>query len=166
MPACLMDEYRVRSDLDMWAIPRFAQEVLRFDPSKLQTDLESNYPVVGKDEEIAPSKAQWVDGTNEALNYRGHDLKRSKMWYQRRAPEEIGYIKYFYTGWQHRIIGATSEINGCPELAPIADKYDEWAKDVGYPLANHYIVTKYVDGAHHIGWHYDMISPNRSSQAR
>ena len=58
MPACLMDEYRVRSDLDIWVIPNFAQEVLRFDPSKLQTDLESNYPVVGKDEEIVPCKAQ------------------------------------------------------------------------------------------------------------
>ncbi|MFX4226612.1 MAG: alpha-ketoglutarate-dependent dioxygenase AlkB [Porticoccaceae bacterium] len=24
-----------------------------------------------------------------------------------------------------------------------------------YPQANHYIVTRYVDGDHHIGWHYD-----------
>lgn len=77
------------------------------------------------------------------------------MWFQRGNPETDGFVKYFYTGWQHRIIGATSEINACPELAPIADKYDEWVRGVGYPQANHYIVTRYVDGDHHIGWHYD-----------
>ena len=57
MAVCLMDEYRVRSDLDTWVIPNFAQEVLGFDPSKLQTDLESNYPVVGRNEQFVPCKA-------------------------------------------------------------------------------------------------------------
>ena len=32
---------------------------------------------------------------------------------------------------------------------------DIWAHDFGYLAANHYIVTKYVDGAHCISWHYD-----------
>ena len=58
MAVCLMDEYRVRSDLDTWVIPNFAQEVLGFYPSKLQTDLESNYSVVGRNEQIVPCKAQ------------------------------------------------------------------------------------------------------------
>ena len=77
------------------------------------------------------------------------------MWFQRGDPKSIGFIKYFYTGWQNRILGATSDVTACPELAPIADKYDEWAKDFSFPLANHYIVTRYVDGSHHIGWHHD-----------
>ena len=43
----------------------------------------------------------------------------------------------------------------CPPLAPLAARYDDWAVRMGYQGANHYIMTKYVDGAHCIGWHYD-----------
>ena len=74
-------KHRMRSDLDSWVIPNFAQECsfFGFDPAKLQRDLESHYPVAGRDEEIAPCKAQWADGANEAWTYRGHEMKRSKM---------------------------------------------------------------------------------------
>ena len=43
---------------------------------------------------------------------------------------------------------ATSDANACQELAPTADKYDDWAQSAGFPRANRYIVTKYVDGNH------------------
>ena len=90
-----MDEYRVRSDLDIWVIPKFAQEILGFDPSKLQTDLESNYSVVGRNEQIVPCKAQWVDGSNKALNYRGNELKRIKMWFSKRKPRNRRLCQIF-----------------------------------------------------------------------
>ena len=41
---------RVRPDLDIWVVPDFAQSVLGFDPAELQTQLEENYPAVGKGE--------------------------------------------------------------------------------------------------------------------
>ena len=38
---------------------------------------------------------------------------------------------------------------------PIVDRYDSWVQQQGYPDANHYIITEYSDGDHHIGYHYD-----------
>ncbi len=149
-PERRLESYRVRPDMDVWVIPRFAQDVLGFDPAWLQRALEENYPVVGAGDEIEASAAQWVDGANAALNYRGRALKRSKMWFQRGDPRTSGYVKYYYTGWQKNVLPATSDVGGCPEAPPIADKYDEWAVRMGYPPANHYIVTKYVHGAQNI----------------
>ena len=77
------------------------------------------------------------------------------MWAQTGDPREVGYTKYYYTGWQTDILPATFDAATCPELAPPADKYDEWVATVGYPSANHYIVTRYADGAHSIGYHFD-----------
>ncbi len=147
-----LEAYRVKPGLDIWVVPNFAQDHLGFDPAELQRALQENYPVVGKGGAITPATAQWVDGANQALNYRGNELKRSKMWFQRGDPATCGYVKYYYTGWQNDILPATSDIASCPEVAPVADQYDAWAARVGFPRANHYIVTKYVDGAHNIGW--------------
>ena len=149
------ERYRVHPDLDIWVIPGYAHDVLGCDPVALQRSLEANYPAVGRDQDIQPNTVQWVDGGNVALNYRGSELKRSKMWFQRGDPREVGYTKYYYTGWQKDILPATSDVAACPELAPLADKYDEWAASVGYPSANHYIVTRYEDGSHNIGYHFD-----------
>lgn len=161
--AVYYEQYRVHPDLDIWVIPGFAQDILSCDPVALQRSLEANYPMVGKDQDIKPNTVQWVDGDNIALNYRGHDLKRSKMWAQKGDPREVGYTKYYYTGWQKDILPATFDVAACPELAPLADKYDEWVATVGYPNANHYIVTRYEDGKHSIGYHFDKeqsIAPN------
>ena len=149
------ERYRVRSDLDIWVIPGFAQDVLGCDPTALQRNLEANYPTVGRDQGIRPNTAQWVNGDNIALHYRGSELKRAKMWFQKGPPREVGYTKYYYTGWQKAILPATSDVAASPELAPLANRYDEWAASVGYPSANHYIVTRYADGAHSIGYHFD-----------
>jgi len=157
------EQYRVHPDLNIWVIPGFAQDILGCDPVALQRSLEANYPMVGKDQDIKPNTAQWVNGDNIALHSRGCELKRSKMWAQRGEPREVGYTKYYYTGWQKDIMPATFDVAICPELAPLAEKYDEWVATVGYPSANHYIVTRYEDGAHSIGYHFDKaksIAPN------
>ena len=80
------EQYRVHPELDIWVIPGFAQDVLGVDPVALQKSLEANYPSVGKDQDIQPNTAQWVDGDNVALYNRGRELKRSKMWAQRGDP--------------------------------------------------------------------------------
>ena len=147
-----LEPHRVRPGLDVFVYPDFAQNKLGFDPAALQQSLEANYPVRGADAEIQPDTVQWVDGDNDALKYRGNVLKRGKIWLQR--PTE-GYRRYGYTGWQWRVLPATASVDQCPEVKPIADTYDKWATALGFPKANHYIVTRYVDGQHNIGFHSD-----------
>ena len=53
------------------------------------------------------------------------------------------------------MLPATSDVGACPQMAPVADKYDDWVQQAGYPCANHYIVTRYADAEHNIGFHYD-----------
>ena len=64
-------------------------------------------------------------------------------------------MKYYYTGLQKNVLPATSDVDACLEMAPIANKYDDWVQRAGYPCANHYIVTKYANGDDNIGFHYD-----------
>lgn len=150
----LKKKHRVRSGI--WVVPRFAQDVLGFDPAELQTALEHNYAVKNAGDQIEPGKVQWVDGENEALNYRGRPIKRGKMWLQR-LPTAEGYLRYSYTGWQWNVLPATADVEDCPEVLPIADKYDKFATENGSPKANHYIVTKYKNGQDNIGFHSDKL---------
>ena len=150
-----LERYRVRKDLDVFVIPRFAQDVLGFDPAKLQHDLERTYPKRGAGDAIVPDMVQWVDGDNRALRYRGNILKRGKIWLQRSSSKD-GYYRYGYTGWQWNVLPATTDVAKCKEVEPIADRYDEWTMGLGVcTKANHYIVTKYEDGQHNIGFHSD-----------
>jgi len=149
----MLEAHRVRKGLDIFVVPQFAQDVLNADPAALQQSLEANYPVRGADEDIQPEVVQWVDGDNVALKYRGRSLKRAKIWLQR--PVEGGYRRYGYTGWQWKVLPATSSVERCAEVLPLADRYDAWATALGFPCANHYICTRYVDGQHSIGFHSD-----------
>ena len=149
----MLEAHRVRKGLDIFVVPRFAQDVLGADPAALQQSLEANYPVRGAHEDIQPDVVQWVDGDNVALKYRGRSLKRAKIWLQR--PMEGGYRRYGYTGWQWKVLPATSNVERCAEVLPLADRYDAWVTALGIPCANHYIVTRYVDGQHNIGFHSD-----------
>lgn len=151
-----LESFRVRSGLDVFIIPDFAQKWLSFDPAVLQRDLESKYTIVGSGGKIRPSKVQWVNGDNAALKYRGNELKRAKIWLQRPSTES-GFLRYGYTGWQWKVLPATAEVTHCPEVLPIADEYDGFVERLGFPKANHYIVTRYVDGQHNIGFHSDKI---------
>lgn len=150
-----LNKFRVKEGLDIFVVPRFAQDVLGIkDPKALLGEL-GRYPSVGRDEVIDPMKTQWISGDNRALMYRGNVLKRAKIWLQRGAPEVVGYRRYYYTGWTWRVLPATADVAKCAEVEPIADAYDAFADKMGVQRANHYIVTKYADGEHNIGFHSD-----------
>ena len=151
----LKDEHRVRADLDIWIIPGYAASVLDMDPVAIQHSLESKYPVRRKGDAIEWARPQWVEGDNEALHYRGNELKRGKMWFQLGEPQTEGFIKYYYTGWQRAVLPATSNVVRAPDLAAVVQKYNSWAARAGFSEANHFIVTHYVDGEHNIGMHFD-----------
>ena len=154
MSDCLAEEHRI-AGLDIWVIPEYAQTVLGVDPAVLQQQLEDNYPVRGKGDAIEWARPQWVEGENEALHYRGRELKRGKMWFQSGEPQTEGFVKYYYTGWQRAVLPATSDVVRAPELVPAVERYNAWATAVGKPAANHFIATHYVDGEHNIGMHFD-----------
>lgn len=153
-------EYRVAKGC--YVVPKYAQRALGTDPSELLTRLCKQYPTRGEGDTITRGCVQWVDGDNAALRYRGHALRRTKIWLQRGDPSR-GYLRYRYTGWQWRVLPATMDVASCPEVLPVADAYDAWCDGVGAPRANHYIVTRYEDGRASIGWHFDKpdsISPD------
>jgi hypothetical protein len=149
-----LEAYRVRTGLDIFVVRDFAQKQLCVDPGELQQKLETNYPTRGAGDAIQPNVVQWVSGDNTALKYRGNTIPRTKIWLQR-PPKEGGYHRYGYTGWQWNVLPATVSVEQCPEVLPLADRYDEWVAARGHPTANHYIVTRYSDGNDHIGWHSD-----------
>ena len=147
------EQHRVAGE-DIWVIPNFAQEVLKIDPAAFLRALE-RYPSAGKGQQIEEGKVQWVTGDHQALLYRGHELKRGKIWLQKGNPQETGFLRYLYTGWQWEILRATCAVEACPEAAEVAARYDAWAEQRKMPGANHYIVTMYRTAQHGIGWHYD-----------
>jgi hypothetical protein len=147
--------HRLRTDLDVFVVPNYAQDYLGVDPAAIQCALETKYPVRSMGDEIQPGVVQWVNGDNESLHYRGNALLRGKIWLQRGKPETEGWRRYYYTGWQWPILPATADVTLCPEMLPLADAYDAWASDLGFSKANHYIVTKYADKLHNIGMHFD-----------
>lgn len=160
-----LNKFRIKEGYDIFVVPDFAQNVLGIkDPKALLADL-AEYPSVGRDQAIQPSEVQWVSGDNRALMYRGKVLKRGKIWLQRGAPEEVGYRRYYYTGWQWRVLPATADVAKCAEVEPIADAYDAFADKIGAQRANHYIITKYKDGDHNIGFHSDKPNDIAASGA-
>lgn len=152
----LTDANRAAAGLDAWVVPDMAKS-LSFDPKKLQRALEANYPSVGESDQIQWGKPQWVTGDNRALRYRGNNLKREKMWFQIKNPiTSRSFLRYVYTGWQWRVLPATSSIDQAPELLPVVSELNKWtAKQGDYPMPNHFIITRYRDGDHNIGAHYD-----------
>lgn len=152
-----LDEYRIRQGFDIFIVPGFAQNILKCDPRQIQHELETSYPVRGAGDSIQSGQVQWVDGDNAALKYRGNVLKRGKIWLQR-SDTRTGWLRYGYTGWQWNVLQATASLSKCKEMEPVADNYDMWASSIGFPAANHYIVTKYRDGQHNIGMHSDKVA--------
>ncbi len=150
----LSPEFQPYPDLDLWIVPYF-DHALGFDAIALQLELEANYPVRTQGDTITWGECQWVEGDHEALHYRGNALKRGKMWLQRGDPQREGFVKYYYTGWQHKVLPATCAATECPEVAALWDNYDQFCARHNYPAANHAIVTHYADGNHCIGKHFD-----------
>jgi alkylated DNA repair dioxygenase AlkB len=139
----------------VYVVPNYSETVLNKNPATLLDELVTRYPVRGEGDAIQRDVVQWVDGDNAALRYRGHVLRRCKIWLQRGATATVGFLRYRYTGWQWRVLPATVDVAMCPEVAPVTDKYDVWCDQFGAPHANHYIITCYEDGRHSIGWHFD-----------
>lgn len=151
----LTDANRVDPRLNIWKVPELDKR-LGFNAKTLQADLESNYPSVGADEEIKWGVPQWVKGNNRALRYRGNVLKREKMWFQEECPvESKSFLRYLYTGWQWSVLPATAGVRSSPEMTPVVHRLKEWTEANGYVAPNHYIVTRYRDGDHGIGAHFD-----------
>lgn len=154
----LTDEGRAAPGLDAWIVPDLASR-LGFDAEVLQTSLETSYPSVGANDAIAWGKPQWVRGDNRALRYRGNVLKREKMWFQLEDPAKTRtFLRYLYTGWQWRVLPATAGVSACPELLPVVKKLGEWTAEHGFVRPNHFIVTRYRDGDHNIGAHFDKAT--------
>jgi hypothetical protein len=92
---------------------------------------EAAYPTRKAGDDLKMAGAQWVDGDHEALNYRGNELKRSKVWFQRGDPLVDGFRRYLYTGWQKAILPATADVRKCEELESIWDAFDDFCAREG-----------------------------------
>jgi hypothetical protein len=104
----------------------------------LQRQLEDNYPVRGKGDAIEWARPQWVEGENEALHYRGRELKRGKMWFQSGEPQTKGFVKYYYVRsppaptralvrdhpWSRKSTTLPEE-ESCFETEPVVSKVDD-----------------------------------------
>ena len=130
----------------------FLQEELDMDPNKMWRALQE-YPRWDSDKEIPfrekGDDVHWIQGTHEALNYRGHAIKRNKIWCQRKYKK--GMYRYGYTGWQHSISYATHSVKKIPVMK-------EFVKKLNSKLVqnhNHWIITEYKTCQDNIGFHSD-----------
>ena len=100
---------------------------------------------------LQPEVAEIIPGSHKALNYRGHDLRRHKVWLQD-DPESGGRL-YRYTGWTWPIALATKHVATCPKMMEVAKCINTvLPQDVHH---NHWIGTLYRDGSDNIGFHSD-----------
>lgn len=145
---------RVLDDAIVW--PGFMQSELDLDPAETWRDLLA-LPTWPADREIPfrpdGSDPHWITGQHAALRYRGHELKRAKIWCQDDYPS--GLRKYGYTGWQHRISFATHAVEYVRPIWRVASALNGWLYNVDHAPHNHWIATKYQDGDHSIGFHSD-----------
>ncbi len=52
----------------------------------------------------------------------------------------------------------TADVERAPELARVVKVYNELAEADGFPAANHFIMTHYIDGEHSIGFLFSAKS--------
>ena len=151
--------------LDIALVPDLLGK-LRKKPSILD-ELIAAYPIRGAGDKIVPETVQWVGGDNSALKYRGNALKREKIWLQRGSVRN-GYAYYYYTGVQWEVVPAQTDWAQCPEFCDMVDACDEFCKEVGARKTNQAIITRYRDGDHFIGAHFDKpksIAPSTEDKA-
>lgn len=151
-----LKRFQVSPEFDIFVVPGFlGNDLGGRDPAALQAAMEAAYPVRRAGDAIVPGLVQWVEGSNDALKYRGNELKRTKIWVQRGDPQERGYAYYYYTGVQWEVVPAQTDWARCPEVAELVPRYDSWCRRVGAKLANQAIVTAYRNGDFGIGKHSD-----------
>ena len=117
--------------------------------------LDANYPKRSGAEPIQWGQPQWVQGDHVALQYRGNALKRRKMWFQRGDPLFQGFTKYYYTGWQKRVLPATANVEDVPCLDHFTCSVNGWLAGHDVMTTNHFIVTAYDTEKDSIGMHSD-----------
>ncbi len=89
----MLPDGRRLEDAIIW--PRFVQEELKLDPDALWADLlalptwPSDQPIPFRQHGEDP---HWVMGDAPALKYRGHVLRRGKIWVQ--SDYELGHLRY------------------------------------------------------------------------
>lgn len=145
---------RVLEDALVW--PDFCQDELGLDPDELWAALQA-LPHWPNDQEIPfrelGDSPHWVSGSHRALNYRGHELRRHKIWAQ--SDYAKGLLRYGYTGWQHRISFATHAVEYVPPILQMAERLNAGLIRSGHLPHNHWIVTRYDDEHDNIGFHSD-----------
>ena len=135
-------------------IPNFAQDVLGIDPVTFHAEMLADYPV--SDAEFVPDAVQWVSGQNKAVHIRGAPLQRTLLTLQKDFDGyRSRYRAYTFTGWQWASLPSTANLSLCERMASAVRRYDEWAAVNDVVLSNHYMITHYGDGSHHIGFHHD-----------
>ena len=137
--------------------------------AQAELEAEAQAEVAAAEEAVAHAMGglQWVGGDNAALNYRGNPLKREKIWLQR-GSVTYGYKYYYYTGIQWKVVRAQTDWAQCPEIRNIAEQFDVFCTAVGAREANQAIITRYRDGDHFIGKHFDKaksIAPSEAGRA-
>ena len=150
----VLPDGRVLEDAVVW--DGFMQEELGLDPAVIW-DTISTLPTWPDDEPI-PFRSQggdphWVNGAHPALNYRGHALRRGKIWLQR--DYQRGLHRYGYTGWQHAISYATHAVESVPEMNDLLTRINAGLTASGQKAHNHMILTRYEAGEDNIGYHSD-----------
>jgi len=145
---------RVLQDAVIW--PGFCQVELGLDPHALWREL-LGIPTWPNDSPIPfrhhGEQAHWIQGSHRALRYRGHELRRHKIWCQ--SDYAMGLRRYGYTGWQHAISYATHAVEHVAPVHRLAHRLNEHLVGSGNQPHNHWIVTRYDDESHHIGYHSD-----------
>ena len=136
----------------IYICPRFMQEELNLDPAKIFEDLcalprhPSDKPI-----ELDPTNPCLIEGDHAALRYRGHAIRRHKIWAQENV--DRGCIRYGYTGWQWNIALATKDVKSVPFIRQVRDAM--WP-GLEHPH-NQWIATLYKDGNDSIGFHHDKV---------
>lgn len=142
-------------DLDFYVIDGFA-EFLGLDAKNMIHTLDKAYPKRGAGDALVYDTAQWVDGANKRLRYRGKNLKRRKMWFQDGRLAD-GTLVYSYTGFQWAVALATSDWNDDPMIRAASERMNAFMEALGGPPMNHCIVTAYDTGKDNIGFHTDKM---------
>ena len=125
-------------------------DLLAIDKEPVLADQSRHFPEI----EHMPFKARLIPGTHHALKYRGNAATRDKTWFQTNI--EAGYLKYWYTGWQHMISTAQCAISAMPKST------QDLMEGINNLLPqeeqmNHGIFTMYKDGTDCIGANSDKL---------
>jgi hypothetical protein len=151
------DKYKLVSPtghrLNAAIIPNFMQDHLRVQPQHVFDNL-LQLPVYPVDEPLHIGdghKPKLLPGAHKALNYRGNQLKRHKVWLQ--TDYDLGYKRYGYTGWQYAVAPAQARIESMPLFHHTLLQLNSCVPPPFH--FNHAIATIYNDGLDNIGLHSD-----------